>query len=284
MRQALFLIATSTLFIFSNHNASAQCQADAGSDTVLCIGIGLASYHLGGNQTASGGVAPYQFTWSCSYTIGTITYTASDFLDDTTAANPQLIDHNANSLTFFLSVTDSLGSTCMDTVKIRFCQYTYSLDDKQVSISQGDSAQLYPGVANGCQPLQYQWSPNYNISDPSIPNPTVWPDTTTFYYLTVTDSAACQSVTDTFKVYVNTLGIAEEKERRIKVYPNPASSFIQVEMEEGEALEFQVYSIHGQQMPKSYQRGVLNLEAYPPGFYLIRFSNGQMQKFIKTTE
>ena len=66
-----------------------------------------------------------------------------------------------------------------------------------VDIFEEDSTQL---AASGGS--FFQWMPDYNISDPSIYNPTVWPETTTTYSVAITDINGC---TDTASVTINVL-------------------------------------------------------------------------------
>ena len=48
----------------------------------------------------------------------------------------------------------------------------------------------------------YLWSPNYNITNNTLPSTTFFPDTTNLYVLEVTNSYGC-SITDSFTVFVN---------------------------------------------------------------------------------
>ncbi|MCH8904635.1 MAG: hypothetical protein IIA45_12055, partial [Bacteroidetes bacterium] len=112
----------------------AQCVAEAGNDTALCASFELDTFYLGGSPTVSGGAPPYTFDWSCTYYFGPLTFTASDFLDDTTLANPQLLQPADSLITFHLVVTDNLGNICQDTVSIRFSFWLWTLDDKIAGI------------------------------------------------------------------------------------------------------------------------------------------------------
>jgi gliding motility-associated-like protein len=74
-------------------------------------------------------------------------------------------------------------------------------------ISKGFSTQL---LAN--DGVTYQWSPNFRISDAKISNPTVQPDVTTIYTVTVTNASGCTSsesitieVLEDFKISFQTL-------------------------------------------------------------------------------
>lgn len=238
----------STIFYLFSSNVSAQCIANAGSDTTLCVSFEPAYLILGGSPTASGGVPPYTYLWSGTYSIGPLTYTASDFLDDITSANPLLTDISPDSLVLYLTVTDNVGSICKDTIKIKFCQYVWTLDYKFVYIDQGDTTQIGPSVGDGCPPYSFVWSPNYNISDPYAENPVVWPDTTTFYTSIVTDAAGCEAGGGTFDVFVISTGISNyENHKTIKIFPNPITdkSVVTVSNYYNSDLSLCFYNIYG---------------------------------------
>lgn len=83
-------------------NVCASLLANAGSDKILCESTITA---LGGNQTASNGVAPYTYVWS-----------PSTGLSDMNAANPiATISGNAS---YQVMITDSVGCTATDTIII----------------------------------------------------------------------------------------------------------------------------------------------------------------------
>lgn len=149
-------------------------------------------YIVPGDQpVVTGGQAPFQYRWTTFYQHDVLEWHASDFLSDTAVANPAIVNPFDHPLTFHLEVTDSEGTTCSDSVRVDFSQYTWTLDVKERAILQGDSVQLYISIYGGIAPLSYHWSPETGLTDPT--NPFTWasPDTTTMYELTVTDSAGC---------------------------------------------------------------------------------------------
>ncbi|MFH1320610.1 MAG: hypothetical protein ABII90_08155 [Bacteroidota bacterium] len=238
------------------YSEAVQCIANAGNDKVVCISFtGMDTIQIGSNPTATGGIPPYTYTWETTYTIGIYILTASDFLDDTTTANPKIINpaiiDNADKLTFYLTIFDSIGNTCVDSVNVQVSQFCQTAEDKSRTINQGDTVQLYPGIGCGIPPITYQWTPNYNLSDPNVSNPYTSPDTTTYYIVTIIDSAGCQeSDQDIFQVYVIPVGINKKskEERRIKITPNPFinSTIIEFENKKGEKYILILYKSIGQ--------------------------------------
>ncbi len=125
----------------------AQCIADAGPDKIVCIiGSTVDSVTIGGNPTASFGVPPYTYTWSAYYLFDLISnpiiFTASDFLNDTSVANPVLKETFHDDLDFYLTVTDANNNVCRDTVRIRFSFFYGHLAYFQHYITEGDSVKL----------------------------------------------------------------------------------------------------------------------------------------------
>lgn len=278
IRIATFLLALSTA-MFST-SGFAQCVANAGIDTTLCIEQGLDNYFLGGNPTAVGGTAPYVFAWTCTIDTGFLIFTADDFLDDPSSPNPQLIDFFDGSLVFHLTVTDALGLECTDSVTIHFCQFLMTLEDKRATINSGDTIQLYSGLWNNCEPLIYQWTPDYNISDPSAPFPSVWPEVSTNYVATVTNSAGCTAVDETFEVTVNPLGIFQRAQNSIdlKIYPHPIESTATIELENALAHRYQIYFYDAtgrlvKEMDLKKDRTAINGDEFNSGMYFYRVTD-----------
>ncbi len=89
------------VFLFIFNYVSAQCSADAGPDSSVCIG---ASIQLGGIPAGTG-TAPLTYTWS-----------PATGLSCTNCANPILTVNT--SQTYTLTVVDNLGCTTTDNVTI----------------------------------------------------------------------------------------------------------------------------------------------------------------------
>ncbi len=205
----------------------AQLTIDAGNDTIICVGMwGVDTTEIGGNQTATGGTDPYVYTWETKYTVGSVSFWASDFLDDTTKANPKIVTDAPENLKFILTVTDKNEIQMRDSVTIRFSRFGYTMEDYFANINQGDTVTLMHNIGEGIPPLKYSWSPDYNISDTSISNPKAWPDTDTDYQVYATDSAGCISAPDVYEISVLPAGISHNNKVGLKsfVFPNPVNN------------------------------------------------------------
>jgi len=152
---------------------------DAGRDTSICIGDTVA---IGGNPTAPGG---YTLAWG-----------PSNEIDNGGTYNPNA--YPSTDTQFILTVTDGAGCYTYDTVDVTVfvIPVTTTID---TNICERDTAQL---TASGG--TTYLWSPNSDIDDINISNPSVFPITVTEYFVTVSDANGCQN-TDSVLVSVNTL-------------------------------------------------------------------------------
>ena len=230
-------------------HTNGQCIANAGNDTVICTCDGPFTFYLGGQPSAHAGNPPYHYTWTCHYQSVNMTWTASDFLDDTTSANPQLIDFAGEKLRFELTITDSLGNQCRDTVYIRFSYWTWTLDYKIRFINEGDSVQLYKSIYGGIPPLTYQWSPPTGLSNPNDLYTWASPNSSMTYELTVKDSAGCTG-SDFFYIEVYPQGINEDKDhmhQQLVIGPNPMNhaSTITFNGINNPTLTFLLYDVSG---------------------------------------
>ena len=212
------------------HNISlSQCIANAGSDTTLCVGMwGIDPTILGGSPAASGGTAPYTYTWEATIDIGFGILHASDFLDDTTVANPLLISSHTAPITFYLTVTDEPGNSCADTVTIDFSVFTISTAYYEYWMVLGDSVPMFwdSPVTGNHPPLSYDWNPGQYLSDSTILTPWASPLADESYYLTITDSVGCSINAGPFYiVHVEHVGLEQQEKGNLKgIFPNPVFS------------------------------------------------------------
>lgn len=141
-------------------------NADAGQDLEICLG---GQAHL----LASGGET---YSWS-----------PPGDLDDPNVADPWA--NPTDTTTYIVTVTDSLGCVQTDTMVLTVNPLPPADAGAAVSICLDDTVQL-----NATGGVGYEWTPPVFISDPLVPDPFVYPDTTMWYYVTVTDTNNCDAM------------------------------------------------------------------------------------------
>ena len=122
-------------------------------------------------------------------------YPAPGLLAGSLLAGPYVRPGSSNN--YIVAVTDKYGCSAIDSEDV-IISYLRQLNNLQITICQGDTAHLHVNGGNS-----YTWSPKYNISNPSIANPAVYPDSTTKYIVKVCDTFCSCIKTDTFIVIVN---------------------------------------------------------------------------------
>lgn len=252
-----------------------QLVADAGNDTAVCEDI--ATLTIGGNPTANGGVPPYSYTWSGTYKLSSLVFTASFMLEDTTVANPIFKERAIpDSVVFYVSVRDANDSVAMDSIVVRQSVFGACLGECRHYISLGDSVQLGHCVFGGIPPFQFTWEPSAGLSDSTIENPWAKPNLTTYYTLLITDSIGCQ--TSAFcRVYINPSSKQEEFKRPdISIYPNPATNNIKISFNRSNYLNtnFELISSAGRTVYRVQvwdSSIMINAQDYSSGAYLFKW-------------
>jgi len=140
-----------------------------------------------------------------------------------------------------------------------------------------------PTAIGGTPPYSYTWTPNTNLSDPTIPNPQVFPDATTTYNLTIIDDISCSS-SSSVKITVSTSSISEGSDIGLKIYPNPNNGTFNLVLEghgtESMILEILnnvgqiVYKEEIERLNGNY-KSLINISEYSEGVYMLRLSGDQ---------
>jgi len=156
-------------------------RINAGGSIEVCVGQDVV---LGSSPTAYGGEPPYSFEWS-----GLPPSTRN-----AVSSNPTFPTDRVEMRTVILRVTDARGCTAYDTARISVSQpITLAIAQRSYEICPGEPVQVgaNPLASGGSPPYRVSWTPQTGISSADIPNPTVFPTTTTRYYCTITDTKGC---------------------------------------------------------------------------------------------
>ncbi|HYV92485.1 MAG TPA: T9SS type B sorting domain-containing protein [Chitinophagales bacterium] len=151
---------------------------EAGPDAAICPGDSV-------QLNASGGSG---YSWSP--VIG---------LSDSLISNP--IAEPPTTTIYYVTVYDSAGCSAVDSVTVFVNLSPSIVTSNDTDICYGTSSSLF--AAGG---ISYSWSPASSLNDSTLYNPIATPDSTTVYYVTVTDTAGCFG-TDSVLVAVNPLPV-----------------------------------------------------------------------------
>jgi gliding motility-associated-like protein len=148
--------------------------ADAGSDENICEGSTVTLQGSGGST----------YLWS-----------PASSLSDSSIAAP--VASPTDTTTYLLTVSNG-QCKAYDQVTVFVWKKPTADAGPDQKIFEGDPAQL-AGIAGGSD-VTYAWTPVYNITDATILDPIVTPDSDTTYTLTVVSGDGCGSASD--KVFI----------------------------------------------------------------------------------
>lgn len=285
---------TILLFIFLGFFGSisfSQLVADAGGNKHFCTyPDSLNQLLIGGEPTAYGGVEPYTYEWSMEpfdlYDGSNITIITSYVLDDSTSANPNIIDFTLReSFKFKLKVTDDIGQTAYDSCEVSFSAFAKTLLYYEYLVPSGDSMFLTKDVNIGRlfneDSLLYEWRPSETLSESNLKT-SFWakPDTTTWYSVKIIDKYGCEAQGDPYyHLIVQTLGIEENEKSELSVYPNPATDLINIKSMSTIINRVEVSNLIGEVLIIKEAKNIskVNIGVLPQGMYLVNlFSNEKL--------
>lgn len=160
---------------------------EAGWDREICLGeTAILDAQAGGDSTAT-----YTFEWQD--TVGII---GSNLLEDI------FVSPDSTTAYTVVATTNWGCSSAPDTAVVYVKPAPIAEAGDNIAICGSDSVQLqgsYYYTTTDSAPISqitYNWTPTTNMDDPTSPTPTVWPENSTWYYLTVnyTDCSFTDSV------------------------------------------------------------------------------------------
>ena len=175
-----------TVSIFDTNGCSIKDSSTVFIKPLPIVNLGQdLSYCLNDSiQISFPSIQGQSYLWSPNYLINNIT-----------VSNP--IIYSLIDTVYILALTDSNSCTNLDSISV-FINDLPSLDilGQDTSCS-GDSLVLLGSGADSV----YNWSPNQFISNNNIANPTIYPDSTSYYYMTGTSLDGCSN-TDSILIKV----------------------------------------------------------------------------------
>ncbi len=144
---------------------------------------------------------------------------------------------------------------------------------------------LNASATGGTENYTYSWSPATNLDDPSSQSPvfTATEAGEFTYTVTVSDGNETASTSLTFTVIDNT-GVEEIEGGKVSVYPNPASSTLNINVANGfTSLNVKFVNIHGQIVKEVSNALEINVSDVESGIYFIKIDcDGQqyLQKIV----
>ncbi len=291
MKNPVLLIALIQMLTFGGN--AQLLLVDAGANRHLCnTPNGLTGDTvLGGDIVVLGGLPPYTYEWSFDYSTFWYTFQASDIMNDSTLAHPVIIRSiHQNTLdlpSLTLKVTDALGATGYDTVKVTFSDFVVNLDYWSIGINQGDSIFLDKGsnVGGGIHPLHYHWTPEQGVLNPDELYFWTKPNSSVVYNVVVTDSMGCVLQGPPFYyIYVRSVGVDELTGHSPLKILQSTNGTIEVQLPDTcQLLGLTLLSASGQQMLTS-QSNRLDVNTLSRGVYIISAETnfGPIRKTIYT--
>jgi PKD repeat protein len=149
----------------------------------------------------------------------------------------------------------------------------------------GETNTLYASASGGSGTYTYQWSPADNLDDPTAASPmftaTEAGDFT--YTVTVTSGSETATASVNFTVTDNS-GVDENDMNKVVVYPNPASSILNIGgLNDFANLEVKVVNLQGQVVMSADNSLEINASDVAAGVYFIKINcDGQqyLQKIV----
>lgn len=289
MRTSLLILLV--IFAFAV-TGKAQLTANAGPDKAYCWNADNDEDPvLGADTAAYGGTPPYNYKWEAHDIVVIGPYSwhffASDFLTDTTAANPTMNTSSMNEqVVFKLTVTDANNQVSIDTVIVRQSSFYFTLDYWEFTINQGESIFLQWGAAaySDRPPFQFYWHPTHGLSDSTSEMFWAHPDHTISYFCKVTDALGCYVDAFRYKINVRPVSTNDIELVSATVFPNPVNGKLTFRLGEelNQSYNLSIYSLNGrlmQQQTVVTSEFTTDVSLIPSGEYLYRVTGDEKKVY-----
>ena len=180
-------------------------KVDAGNDTTYCAGFWPDTMYLGENLIIENGTVPFSYRWECRFELTpALIISASDFLNDTTSANPYFTDWLTlpDRIRFTVQVTDAENNTAKDSITVGFSGCACYTGYQVIHLNKGDSVWLDAGIPSGNIEKIY-WEPAYGLSNPDSSATWCKPDSTMNYSIVSVDRFGCVCSCHAYEIRVN---------------------------------------------------------------------------------
>ena len=255
------------IFITLSSLIYGQCEIDAGINRNICPIENINGAVLFG-EIMSGDIVNLRWESKFYEPILDKTYYASTMLSDTTILQPTVDQHFERTVKYYLIGTTTANETCIDSVELNFSDWQFLTIDKVTGKSPTDTVELWIAAESNWPHERYAWSPNYMISDTTIRNPKVWNDRTVFYNLEITDSIGCSVTDDMFEVYVISSSTNSIDLRNLKVFPNPTSNILNIELD-SQINYIKMFDLSGR-LVKEMNRINIDISELRNGIYILQ--------------
>lgn len=186
MKISRFILIAILFMLLTRVTQAQPLVAHAGIDQVICPG---GSATIGATPAATGGKAPYTYSWSPNW-----------YLSSTTIANP--ISTTPSWAEYTLTVTDDTGAVAIDKVVVDM-NHIYNADaGNDTSICENSFAVLGAPINSSLSGVSYSWTPTSTLNNPALARPTSNPGLTSVSYTVTMTSAGCPPKTDYVTVTV----------------------------------------------------------------------------------
>lgn len=214
MKRILSIVALVCVFV---QIGRAQCFVDAGDDIHVCASFqtGFSPTVIGEGIVITNATAPYIYEWSIApvSSFNTTLY-ASDFLNDTSIADPTVLEIWEDSLTFFLKLEDADQQVCYDTIIVSASLFISHLGTFLFTINAGDSVLLFGGsnISSNYPTDSLVWRPSIGLSDSTVTTPMASPPSDQHYGCAIWDSQGCYQEGSPFQyVIVTPVGVEDNE-------------------------------------------------------------------------